>query len=730
MERDRLILYIDPEFILPVVTAAGGTYYEFTGSDDHCLWTYFHRDDNAGRISFGQSYRRNYYEQLAEQNYYGDIWSKITDPEGCYEFNGVRSGYINLLGSSGIIRELTTFYFTAGNGREGDISTVLIFSDAITDGARKEFIRYLGEMGFTVESYSVPLRELAITNFTEQTSLEPNAHNRVMVMQSTGGDIYISHLVCDGESYFSSTKQTRLEGMGDDPLRKILVQTVVEQLNRDTRFLNSKEEKEKEYIYQSTFVDSWINSFHNCKRSVLHLDGVALHKAKGNVKSLDIQMVAITSAVADRIFVVGKEAAGYKNAHIPTGYCGLILLGDAFSHESFAEKIGQTLGNSKLLDIYPRQAIPRILKDFPRHRAAVEKESPADYDAVMKRRQDEIATIDRWIKEGDRIKGIEDQLDNIRRKLSDLEEDIAAKVSQAESCLRSNLFPRSLSYIGEAEALCSSVKVIEEEFGKIKLEVGQVQNESHKFRNFGDASETLANIDKLYAEIVASVSRIGHDIPSELSALGDTVNYYESNFNRYKELIREALYSDRHTALGKAEEAIKITADPRANALYEKLCAGENAGEVDFSDLDITGPRGGKAPKAPKPAAAPVKPAVAERQERQDHSTRPATSGKATVEFSVKKGLFSKSKFKVTVKADGELPCPLRLFMDRMMPINRHAEGYVTIRPVEFSGGKFEHTYTFDVRKGDKKVFFRFWADDPECDGAVSMKNDNITVNI
>ncbi len=727
MERDRLILYIDPEFILPVVTAAGGTYYEFTGSDDHCLWTYFHRDDNAGRISFGQSYRRNYYEQLAEQNYYGDIWSKITDPEACFEFNGVRSGYINLLGSAGIIRELTTFYYSAGGGREGDIATVLIFSEAIPDGARKEFMRYLGEMGFTVESYSVPLRELAITNFTEQTGLQPHPHNKVLVMQSTGGDIYISHLVCDGEKYFSSTEQTRLEGMGDDPLRKILVETVVEQLNRDTRFLNTKEEKQKEYIYQSTFVEGWINSFHSCKRSVLHLEGVALHKAKGNVKSLDIQMDAIKAAVADRIYVVGKEAAGYKNAHIPTGYSGLVLLGDAFSHEAFAEKIGQAVGNSKLLDKYPRQAIPRILKDFPRHRAASVRESPADYDDVMKSRQEEIATVDRWIKEGDRIKGIEYKLETIRKKLSDLEDDISSKVNSAESCLSSHLFPRSLSYIREAEALCPSVKGIEEEFGKLKLEVGQVQNETHKFRNFGDASDTLANIDKLYGEIVASVSRIGHEIPSDLRVLADTVAVYESNFNRYKELIREALYSDRHTALGKVEEAMKITADPRAKALYEKLCAGENPGEMDFSDLGITGGRGGKTPKTPKPAAAPPKSPVADRAERTSHA---APSGRATVEFSVKKGLFSKNKFKVTARADGELPCSLRLFMDRMMPINRHAEGYVTIRPVEFSGGKFEHTYTVATQKGDKKVFFRFWADDPGCDGAISMKNDNITVNI
>ena len=80
MNDNKLVLYVDSDFIIPIIGNYSGNVEKFTGTDDGRLWLYFKVSrDSSSTYEFGKNIKAGYSSNLP--GYLGDFWNKLDKGE-------------------------------------------------------------------------------------------------------------------------------------------------------------------------------------------------------------------------------------------------------------------------------------------------------------------------------------------------------------------------------------------------------------------------------------------------------------------------------------------------------------------------------------------------------------------------------------------------------------------------------------------------------------------------
>lgn len=402
MNDNKLVLYVDNDFIIPIIGNYGGNVEKFTGTDDGRLWLYFKVSrDSSSTYEFGKNYKSGYLSNL--QGYLGDLWNKLDKGEK-YSKSGAGSDlsvdYTAILDFSGIINSLTQFFSTNNNGQSTDIPTVYVFANNIPKNAKKLFMGYMESKGFITENYSQIIEDLC-AKYYRRTCSGIEFGQKVLSFHNSGDDILMSCMVFDGNDFQYSENKV-LEKAGEDPIRIKLAQYVVDKLNYN-KVLRNDNELTNEVNYQKQFVDEWLQQRTLQGTDVFYIKG---HLSKEQDKDIQVsidnrQLEAYKDEQINNTIINLKE---FHNRVVTNDLIHILLIGDAFVDDDFRGKINGNMGRNSTYFSYDHDIKDILALYFT---LPEKKETLASFDKIEKQTKQRQESVKLWIGESEKIRLLE-----------------------------------------------------------------------------------------------------------------------------------------------------------------------------------------------------------------------------------------------------------------------------------------------------------------------------------
>lgn len=326
-----LALYIDKWYIVGAVCTDNVSRPLSLPNKEDRIWLYFHENDND-TISYGYGFKRGCLDN--ENHYYGDVFSKIDSTKSKFTRFSLQQPMREIFKMSNVFDDIRNNVET-----DGDIPTYISFSKDITPAARLVFRREFEKAKFKICETVARIDHLSLECASIKGKLSGEGY--YLVLNSCNENLFYS-IYKKTESIYVRISEDVLLGMGIDLRRRCLVEDVVSKINQSERVLQTRDDKEREYLRCSEFADDWLVRLDNSNPNIpIEITGIKLscdfHKDYSvRVKKKEIE--ERTSAIVNHI--VDKIAKFVKDSQLShSDICGVVFLGNSFSNTAFKSHI-------------------------------------------------------------------------------------------------------------------------------------------------------------------------------------------------------------------------------------------------------------------------------------------------------------------------------------------------------------------------------------------------------
>lgn len=354
-----LSLYIDKWFITVAINYDGSVMPLSLPNGEDRIWLYFHEDIANSRIEYGKTFENNYRDKLP--HYFGDIFNLIEKGD-CYFIihERLRQEMREIFKVADIFNHLHQAI-----GEEGTVETYLSFSTDIPDVARLHFIEELEEANFKVVESVARISHLALEECKKRNVFAK--HGVYLVLVATNDNFHFSLYENKG-SIFLRKKEGALPGLGLDVRRRALVETIVENINKNAKLLKSREEIDAECVRQDRFATIWLDKITKSKPYVpVAFNGITFAVAPNNPaivqifpKELDSRTTGIVEEIVRKIADFVKE-----NQLQPHEIEGIVFIGNTFTNQTFTRAINNRfiISDDKIVT-YKEEELPKVVSVY------------------------------------------------------------------------------------------------------------------------------------------------------------------------------------------------------------------------------------------------------------------------------------------------------------------------------------------------------------------------------
>lgn len=327
-----LALYIDKWYIVGAVNTDGMARPLNLPNHEDRVWLYFHEDVANDEISYGLGFQDNFRNN--EPHYYGDVFSSIVRSDAKYTMFKRSQPMRGIFKSANIFDNLRRDV-----DEEGDIRTFISFSSDISLGARLIFLEELAEDGFAVEESVARISHLALEYASKRLGFTEDGY--YLTLDACNENLHYA-LYQKTEDLFNREGEGALDGMGTDVRSRALIEHVVDNINDREHFLQTKEEREAEYLRMNLFVESWLDKLSFAKSSIpVQITGVTFSHDPHKEYSVQVKKSKIDERtdkiVKDIISVIARfvKDAGISHEQVR----GIMLIGDTFTNIQFKKEL-------------------------------------------------------------------------------------------------------------------------------------------------------------------------------------------------------------------------------------------------------------------------------------------------------------------------------------------------------------------------------------------------------
>lgn len=328
-----LSLFVDKWFITVAVNNDGNVMPLSLPNGEDRIWLYFHEDIANNRIVYGKTYENNYRDK--EPHYFGDIFSLIeTDEYHFTRYDNRPEEMRDIFKVSNIFSHLREAI-----DEEAEVNTYISFSADISDIARLKFIKELEESNFKVIESVARISHLALEESKKRGIFVEDGMYIALV--ATNDNMHFS-LYKATENIFVRISENSLLGYGLDVRKRALIETIVENINRTTRFLSTVDEYALEYMRQERFADEWLSQIQNRRYGLpVTISNITFAVAPNNPYPVTIKPTDLdqrTSGLVDDIvrriadFVRGNNVQSHEIK-------GIAFIGNTFTNSEFTSAI-------------------------------------------------------------------------------------------------------------------------------------------------------------------------------------------------------------------------------------------------------------------------------------------------------------------------------------------------------------------------------------------------------
>lgn len=354
-----LSLYVDKWFITVAINFDGNVIPLSLPNGEDRIWLYFHEDIANSRIEYGKAFENNYRDK--QPHYFGDIFQLIE--EGDHHFTRYerrREEMREIFKVAGIFNHLHQAV-----GEEGSVKTYISFSSDIPDVARLRFIEELEEANFKVVESVARISHLALEECKKRNVF--TALGTYLVLVATNDNFHFALYENKG-NIFLRKNEGSLVGLGLDVRRRALVETIVENINKNTKLLKSREEFDQECVRQDRFATTWLEKIARSRPYMpVAFDGITFAVAPNNPAPVTVFPNALDSRTTGIVEEMVRKIADFvkDNQLQPHEIEGIVFIGNTFTNQTFARAINNRfiVDDDKIV-IYREEELPKVVSVY------------------------------------------------------------------------------------------------------------------------------------------------------------------------------------------------------------------------------------------------------------------------------------------------------------------------------------------------------------------------------
>lgn len=354
-----LSLYVDKWFITVAINFDGNVIPLSLPNGEDRIWLYFHEDIANSRIEYGKAFENNYRDK--QPHYFGDIFNLIE--EGDHHFTRYerrREEMREIFKVAGIFNHLHQAV-----GEEGSVKTYISFSSDIPDVARLRFIEELEEANFKVVESVARISHLALEECKKRNVF--TALGTYLVLVATNDNFHFALYENKG-NIFLRKNEGSLVGLGLDVRRRALVETIVENINKNTKLLKSREEFDQECVRQDRFATTWLEKIARSRPYMpVAFDGITFAVAPNNPALVPVFPNALDSRTTGIVEEMVRKIADFvkDNQLQPHEIEGIVFIGNTFTNQTFARAINNRfiVDDDKIV-IYREEELPKVVSVY------------------------------------------------------------------------------------------------------------------------------------------------------------------------------------------------------------------------------------------------------------------------------------------------------------------------------------------------------------------------------
>lgn len=354
-----LSLYVDKWFITVAINFDGNVIPLSLPNGEDRIWLYFHEDIANSRIEYGKAFENNYRDK--QPHYFGDIFNLIE--EGDHHFTRYerrREEIREIFKVAGIFNHLHQAV-----GEEGSVKTYISFSSDIPDVARLRFIEELEEANFKVIESVARISHLALEECKKRNVF--TTLGTYLVLVATNDNFHFALYENKG-NIFLRKNEGSLVGLGLDVRRRALVETIVENINKNTKLLKSREEFDQECVRQDRFATTWLEKIARSRPYMpVAIDGITFAVAPNNPALVPVFPNALDSRTTGIVEEMVRKIADFvkDNQLQPHEIEGIVFIGNTFTNQTFARAINNRfiVDDDKIV-IYREEELPKVVSVY------------------------------------------------------------------------------------------------------------------------------------------------------------------------------------------------------------------------------------------------------------------------------------------------------------------------------------------------------------------------------
>lgn len=328
-----LSIYVDKWFITVAINKDGNIMPLTLPNGEDRIWLFFHEDVANSRIEYGKAYENDFRDN--KRHYIGDVFALIEQGE-CYftRYAGRREEIKEIFTVSNIFTHLHQAL-----EQDENVDTYISFSADIPDVARLRFIEELEHNGFKVVESVARISHLALEECKMRNIFTDKGNYLVLV--ATNDNFHYSLYENKGDIFLRINEES-LPGLGMDVRRRALVETIVDNLNKNSKLLKTQEEFEQECMRQDRYADTWLDKIARSRKNIpVAFEGISFAVAPNNPATVTIfpnKLDERTSGIVDEI--VRKITEFVKGAGLqPHEINGIAFVGNTFTNQTFSRAI-------------------------------------------------------------------------------------------------------------------------------------------------------------------------------------------------------------------------------------------------------------------------------------------------------------------------------------------------------------------------------------------------------
>ena len=370
-----LSLYIDKWFITVAVNIDGNVIPLTLPNGEDRIWLFFHEDTANNRVVYGKTFEDNYRDK--EPHYFGDIFPLIESDENHF------TRYDNRPEEMREIFKVANIFSHLHEAvqEQGKVDTYISFSADISDLARWKFIQELEQAKFNVIESVARISHLGLEEAKKRGIY--TTPGMYLVLVATNDNMHFS-LYKSVENLFIRINESNLLGLGLDVRKRALIESVVENVNRTTRFLSTSDEFAKEYKRQERFADDWLREIANRQFGWLPvtLPNITFAVAPNNPYAVTIKPADLDQRTSGLVDDIVRKIADFvrSNTVQPHEIVGITFIGNTFTNSKFSDAINSRfIVDGEKLVTYREVELPKVVSVYAQIDCAQFKEATANF---------------------------------------------------------------------------------------------------------------------------------------------------------------------------------------------------------------------------------------------------------------------------------------------------------------------------------------------------------------